>query len=47
MRDGTHILRLLDDALRGLQANRLGVAIFIDVEKKRLIQYGIMTSNIS
>ena len=28
-----HILRLTDDALTGLQANRLGVAVFIDVEK--------------
>ena len=28
-----HILRLSDDALTGLQANRLGVAVFIDVEK--------------
>ena len=28
-----HILRLTDDALKGLQANRLEVAIFIDVEK--------------
>ena len=28
-----HILRLTDDALTGLQANRLGVAFFIDVEK--------------
>ena len=28
-----HILRLTDDALTGLQANILGVAVFIDVEK--------------
>ena len=28
-----HILRLTDDALTGLQANGLGVAVFIDVEK--------------
>ena len=28
-----HILRLTVDALTGLQANRLGVAVFIDVEK--------------
>ena len=28
-----HILRLTDDALTGLQANRLGVAVFKDVEK--------------
>ena len=28
-----HVLRLTDDALTGLQANRLGVAVFIDVEK--------------
>ena len=28
-----HILRLTDDALTGLQANRLGIAVFIDVEK--------------
>ena len=28
-----HIIRLTDDALTALQANRLGVAVFIDVEK--------------
>ena len=27
-----HILQLTDDALTGLQANRLGVTVFIDVE---------------
>ena len=28
-----HILRLTDDALTGLQANRLGIAVFKDVKK--------------
>ena len=48
-----HILRLTDDALTGLQANRLGVAVFIDVEKAcdsvwhNGLRYKLMNSELS